>query len=611
MKVQISWWMYVDSKIMKNSNFSAGIIANGVVTRNLLSNYSTGGWKYMTTTVTVPANVNQFRVRFGFVTTGTSGWLRLDSVSVTDVTEAKAALGKATTVEANLENYKITVSDTYADKGTVTDMQTQWKQTAKGFEASIKASSSSISVVNPGFETGDTTGWTTSNFKNISVRAADIFQNTTHRFLGYRDGSNGYKMPILANEGTVAARKNDYIKVSARILLLDGSNNSLGGWMSIGVMNSYSGIVHLGDVNIMSGGWNTVSYNVRVPDDGLYSVRLVFPSDIGESTKILVDDVAMANETEAIRADSRINELETRIRMTTDGVRVGKFENETFQGTSALMNSNGSFDILQGEETVSSFAESGVKLMYDSDAKKYQFNILPFKYKTDGVVMAYQGVNLQSMGIFSLNGVPATPAVDLISITPGGVTNVKSNAELIWNTGALSESQQVKHFDGKKLHELYYGNINKGLVPCPPDEVDHCICPTSAYDGQLAAEVNVNAASYFMILHPAWYMLHMQANLNKPSNVTTVDVRLQILPVGASTWVTAPGTYDFRSIEQGDSQGWHTRPTSTFFCKFDVGTRLRWRVMPNANTTTVGSLTKFTITRVPFSGLDTSAYNYK
>ena len=381
--------------------------------------------------------------------------------------------------------------------------------------------------------------------------------------------------------------------------------------MSIGVMNSYSGIVKLGDVNIMSGGWTTVSYNVQVPDDGSYLVWLVFPETIDESTMILVDDVAMSNETEAINADSRINELETRIAMTDKGVRVGKIENDMFQGTSALMNSDGSFDILEGEGTVSSFANSGVKLMYDSKAEKYQFNIIPFKYNTGGDVnMDYQGVNLQSMGIFSLNGVPATPAVDLLSITPNGVANVKSTTELPWNTQELYLSQKVKHFNSVELHKLYYGNINKGLVPCPPDEVDHCICVTSASDGILAQDVNVNAAPHFMILHPAWYMIQMQANLNKPSNVTTVDVRLQILRVGASTWETAPGTYDFRSIEQGDSPGWHTRPTSTFFCKLDVGTRLRWRVIPNANTTAVGGFTKFTITRLPFSGLDTSAYNY-
>lgn len=609
MKVQISWWMFVDANIIKDSNFSAGIIANNVATRNHLSNYSTGGWKYMTTTVEVPANVNQFRVRFGFVTTGTSGWLRLDSVSVTDVTEAKAALGKATTVETNLENYKITVKDTYVDNDTVRGMQTQWNQTAKGFEASIKASSSSISVVNPGFETGDTTGWTATNFKDISVSDGALFQNTTHRFLGYRDGSDGYKMPILANEGTVTARKNDYIKVSARILFLDESNNSLGGWMSIGVMNSYSGIVHLGDADVTGGGWNTVSYNVQAPEDGLYSVWLVFPNTIDESIKILVDDVTMANETEAIHADSRINALETRIAMTSEGVRVGKIEDGVFKGTSALMNSEGSFDILQGEETVSSFTKSGVKLMRDSTTNKYQFNIIPFKYETGGSVnMAYQGVNLQSTGIFSLNGVPATPASDLISMKSGGVTNVTSATELPWNTAELFNSQAVKHLDGRVLHDLYYGNINNGVVPCAPDEVDHCICVTSASDS--AGIQNTSTASHFMILHPAWYMIQMQANLNKPSNVTTVDVRLQILRVGETTWVTAPGTYDVRSIEQGDSQGWHTRPTSAFFCKLDVGTRLRWRIIPNANTTTIGSFTKFTITRLPFSGLDTSSYNY-
>ena len=588
MKVQISWWMFVDANIIQNSNFSAGIIANGVVTRNLLSNYSTGGWKYMTTTVEVPANVNQFRVRFGFVTTGTAGWLRLDSVSVTDVTEAKAALGKATTVEANLENYKITVSDTYADNDTVKKMQTQWKQTAEGFEASIKASGSSISVVNPGFETGDTTGWTATNFKDISVPDGALFQNTTHRFLGYRDGSVGYKMPILANEGTVTARKNDYIKVSARILFLDESNNSLGGWLSIGVMNAYSGIVHLGDVDITSGGWNTISYNVQVPDDGLYSVWLVFPSTIDESTKILVDDVTMANETEAVHADSRINTLETRIAMTSEGVRVGKIENGTFKGTSALMNSEGSFDILQGEETVSTMRSDYVGLMRDFDTDKYRFGIRPYEEHSAG----YEGVDLQTVGGFSLNGIPAAPASDILSIRG---TQTGNNYFVKYNVDTL-KNDNVKFTDAATLRHDYYQRLDEGK-PALAAHFKHAVGATTTKDG----DTNVSDTQV-MALNPCLYGIQFVVNANKKTAASYLDAKVKVMKTGESTWIESSALPAFRVIEVGDPTGWLTRTSPMYFVKLDVGYRFGIYISGSTSDFTIGGLNKIIITRMPFSG---------
>lgn len=598
MKVQISWWMYVDAKIIKDSNFSAGVIANNGVTRNQLSNYSTGGWKYMTTTVTVPANVSQFRVRFGFVTTGTSGWLRLDSVSVTDVTEAKAALGKATTVETNLENYKITVKDTYVDNNTVEEMQTQWNQTAKGFEASIKASGSSISVVNPGFETGDTTGWTATNFKDISVSDGALFQNTTHRFLGYRDGGAGYKMPILANEGTVTARKNDYIKVSARILFLDESNNSLGGWMSIGVMNSYSGIVHLGDVDITSGGWTTVSYNVQVPDDGLYSVWLVFPSDIDESTKILVDDVTMANETEAIHADSRINALETRVAMTSEGVRVGKIENGTFQGTSALMNSEGSFDILQGEETVSTMRSDYVGLMRDSDTNKYRFGVRPYEeHSTGSVDYTYEGVDLQTVGGFSLNGIPAAPVSDILTIRPTQTTG--NNYFVKYNVDGLKNDNAI-FLNAATLRRDYYQRLDEGK-PALAVHFKHAVGLTTTKDGDTNVS-NDHIDTQVMAINPCLYGIQFVVNAQKNTAVSYLDATIKVMKTGESTWTNSSALPAFRVIEVGDPVGWLTRTSPMYFVKLDVGYRFGIYITGSTNDFKLGSLNKIIITRMPFSG---------
>ena len=443
MKVQISWWMFADANIIQNSNFSAGIIANNVVTRNLLNDYSTSGWKYMTTTVEVPANVNQFRVRFGFVTTGTSGWLRLDSVSVTDVTEAKAAMGKATTVETNLEHYKTTVSNTYADKNTVTNMQTQWDQTSKGFEASIKKSEQDISA-----------------------------------------------------------------------------------------------------------------------------------------------------------ADTRINALETRIAMTSEGVRVGKIENGTFQGTSALMNSEGSFDILQGEEAVATLQSDYVGLMRNSDTNKYRFGVRPYKeHSTGSVDYTYEGVDLQTVGGFSLNGIPAAPASDILSIRPAQMTG--NNYFIKYNVDALRSDSAI-FLNGAILHRDYYQRLDE-RKPALAVHFKHAVGLTTTKDGDTNVS-NDHIDTQVMAINPCLYGIQFVVNAQKNTVNTYLDATVKVMKTGESTWINSSALPAFRVIEQGDPLGWLTRTSPMYFVKLDVGYRFGIYISASSNDFKIGGLNKIIITRMPFSG---------
>lgn len=597
MKVQISWWMFVDSNIIQNSNFSAGIIANNVVTRNLLSDYSTGGWKYMTTTVTVPANVNQFRVRFGFVTTGTSGWLRLDSVSVTDVTEATAALGKATTVESNLEHYKTTVSNTYADKDTVTKMQTQWTQTANGFEASIQKSekdisavSGSMTVINGTFETHDTTGWAISDFKNTSVTNGSIYQNSSYRFLGYRSGNN---RPTLRNEGAITARKGDFVKVSARVLLLNSSNTSIGGSMRIGVRNSHSGVPYLGNMTIMSGGWNTVSYNAQIPEDGTYNLLMDFPNNIAESTKILVDDVTMANETEAVHADTRINALETRIAMTAKGVRVGKIVNDQFTGGNVLMNADdGSFDILNGDETRNRFTADSIDLAKNSDGN-YQYRLIPFTQNgTGSVTTVIQGINMVSLGYFALNGIPATPSTYTVFVDSGNGA-IPSDGILSWQIPADEIGQQLH---AKNYHDQFYKDVDQGRVPSAL-AFKYPISAVSALDGE-----STMSKRAVMVTAPSMYIIQGQWNANKPSATAGCDVMLMRRKCTESDYTQVGGAYRFSEVS--DPKGWTTKGGPIWAVKLDAGDRIAFKMKSFNGTYSVGGGNWFSITRLPFSGED-------
>ena len=589
MKVQISWWMFVDSNIIKDSNFSAGIIANNVVTRNLLSDYSTGGWKYMTTTVEVPANVNQFRVRFGLVTTGTSGWLRLDSVSVTDVTEAKAAMGKANTAVSTLDEFKRTVSNTYVTNDKLTKVQSEWKQTTDGFAASIRKSEKDISaingamtVINGTFETHDTTGWAISDFKNTSVTNGSIYQNSSYRFLGYRSGNN---RPTLRNEGTITAKKGDFVKVSARILLLNSNNTSIGGSMRIGVRNSHSGVPYLGNMTIMDGGWNTVSYNVQITEDGTYSLLMDFPNNIAESTKILVDDVTMANETEAVNADTRINALETRIAMTAKGVRVGKITDGNFVGMSALVNSEGSFDILNGEQVQATMSDSNVGLMRDASTGKYRFQIKPY------ALNGKNGTNLLSYGQLSLNSMPTVPATDSIGCNlPGGQATVNTGPAYVipWDarqfqTNGLVISNPVAY------RTNYYQTVMNGEI-----------LDDKAYNYAVGIlGTSSNDCRTLVFLNPGLYAVQYNAHVNHSKN-GYFDYCLRFKAPGASSFVSIAGAPDWRGIEVADPAGYLQRTSIISWVYVDAGTQMQLHVRSSLNNQKLSTGNRVHVTRMPF-----------
>ena len=589
MKVQISWWMFVDSNIIKDSNFSAGIIANNVVTRNLLSNYSTGGWKYMTTTVTVPANVNQFRVRFGFVTTGTSGWLRLDSVSVTDVTEATAALGKATTVEANLEHYKTTVSNTYAEKDTVTQMQTQWTQTAQGFEAAITANSHSISVINSGFESGNLDGWESWGFSSCQIDDKPLISShTTHYFKGVYDSGNNHG---LRNLGAIVARKGDYLKVTARVLVVSSQNNPLSVSVDIGYLAEYNNAPYFKTVKTDPGGWSIVSETISAGADSMYSVWMRTTAT-NTGCMLCVDDVVIENVSEAVQLRT---DLETRIAMTSNGVRVGKVVNNKFQGGNVLMNADdGSFDILNGDEVRNRFASESIDMVRNSNGQ-YQYRIIPFTQSSTGsVARTIQGVNMVSLGYFALNGIPATPSTYTVYVDSGN-GKLPSDGILSWRLSEF-ETAGAKALNAKVYHDQFYTNMDAGRVPAP-EAFEYPIFAVSASDGESTCSKRA-----VMITAPAMYVIQGQWNAQKPSANALCDVSLIRRKYNETNYTKVGGAYRFS--ENSDPTGWTTKGGPIWSVKLDAGDRIAFKMTSANGTYTIGGGNWFSITRLPFSGQD-------
>jgi hypothetical protein len=344
-----------------------------------------------------------------------------------------------------------------------------------------------------------------------------------------------------------------------------------------------------------------------VPDDGLYSVWLVFPSDIDESTKILVDDVTMANETEAINADSRINALETRIDLTTEGVRVGKIEDEKFIGTSALMNSNGSFDILQGDETVATLQSDYVGLMRDPDpdpdsdpdSDKYRFGVRPYEESSEGGYnYYYEGVDLQAVGGFSLNGIPAAPVSDILTIRPQqGMSG--NNYFIQYEVNGLIDG--VIDYDAVGLRNRYYDRLKQGR-PAFAAHFKHAVGVTSPRDSEMITTDNIY--TQVMALNPCLYGIQFVINAQKNTVNSFLNATIKVMKTdGLNQWIESSALPPFRAIEQGDPLGWLTRTSPMYFVKLDVGYRFGIYISGSSNDFKLGGvMNKIIITRMPFSG---------
>lgn len=125
--------------------------------------------------------------------------------------------------------------------------------------------------------------------------------------------------------------------------------------------------------------WNRYTWEVTVPS-GKQAGSLYFQLEqnaSGGSTKWLVGNAILQDitaaynaqstantaNTNATNANNRVGNLETCIKMTAQGVRVGKVSNGNFTGYSALVNSAGSFDILNGSgAAITRFTTYGMEI---------------------------------------------------------------------------------------------------------------------------------------------------------------------------------------------------------------------------------------------------------
>lgn len=222
-------------------------------------------------------------------------------------------------------------------------------------------------------------------------------------------------------------------------------------------------------------------------------------------------DAANAANTAAADAQSRVGNLEPCIRMTSDGVRVGKRSGDSFTGTSALVGTGGTFDILDEHgERMLEMSDTGLRLpvlknntafkigryhhpTYDSDVvyigDDYDSNVdsparIEFNRNSINLTARLLNMNLTDSR-FYVNGHPMGKVSDIKQSQRWSNINMQA-----WNFGNLGIIN-ILHPSGTNAHIM--GNDNPteiGRISPLNAPRDYVGCTLAAYGNTtLFAEV--------------------------------------------------------------------------------------------------------------------------
>ena len=236
--------------------------------------------------------------------------------------------------------------------------------------------------------------------------------------------------------------------------------------------------------------------------------------------------------------------------------------------------------------------------MRDSDTDKYRFGVRPYKEHSTGTVdYSYEGVDLQTVGGFSLNGIPAAPVSDILTIRPTQTTG--NNYFIKYNVDGLKNDNAI-FLNAATLRRDYYQRLDEGK-PALAVHFKHAVGLTTTKDGDTNVS-NDHIDTQVVALNPCLYGIQFVVNAQKSTAISYLDATVKVMKTGESTWTTSSALPAFRVIEVGDPVGWLTRTSPMYFVKLDVGYRFGIYITGSTNDFKLGSLNKIIITRMPFSG---------
>lgn len=326
-------------------------------------------------------------------------------------TSSKAA---SVTLDTTLKQYTMqyqadgtTVLSVWTDNPTATIYLERVKLSiASGYYATkteVKQTSDSLTVtISSAMSKAESAATAASNAQNTANAAAGSSTNyiknggpngTSNPIAGWTVSGNVYKHTFPGGQNHVdlgyttlahpiVAGRKYRLSLDARVTSGTFSSSDYfvfglsNGWQSIRAQaltsswKTYSGVV----TSTREATQVFMSSYVGSSGSKVVEMRNVSMTDVTETYSVAINAQNTANiaNTNATNANNRVGDLETCIKMTSDGVRVGKIENGNFTGYSALVNSAGSFDILGSDSSViSRFSSKGLQI--GSGGDKYHF----------------------------------------------------------------------------------------------------------------------------------------------------------------------------------------------------------------------------------------------
>ena len=271
----------------------------------------------------------------------------------------------------------------------------------------------------------------------------------------------------------------------------------------------------------------------------------------------------------ATNAQNRVGNLETCIKMTADGVRVGKIDNGNFSGYSALVNSAGSFDILDatGSNKLISVDSSGLKTSFVNGSPKVIFGALNGK------------ANMVTKGLL-INGISATPFVSTIFIK-----------DYQGSSHQYTDGLGTAGSDGCKI---IYGDVKSS------DNSDIYLNGQALFNNKWPAKTLIH-------INPGWYifsgMFNIKQNASNPFNAyLNFDIIIDDGIYGHPRYYP-----DFRLFSNSDvSPEWRTGAFSNIPLYIESPSWIHpslTNYTTTKNTMDIGSHTYITIMRLPFANI--------
>lgn len=211
---------------------------------------------------------------------------------------ANAAMGKANTVEQTVNGLKSTVSEQAATLKSTTGTVSQLQQKADGLTSLIQQSSY---IMNPGFETGDMTGWNAGNWGSIKVDTG----NTQHsgRYWLIAGGKTNGEAWVNSLDFTVV--KGHTYEASCWVWCDTGVAG-----VRIGIQSNSANWQGMATVKpSATGTWVRVSHQVTAPADHA-DAHMYFGCTLAAGQYVRVDDCQLVDVSADAGTVTRMSKLE-------------------------------------------------------------------------------------------------------------------------------------------------------------------------------------------------------------------------------------------------------------------------------------------------------------